>query len=353
MNREINREKYKSDLVSIIIPVYNMEKSLEDSVRSVLNQDYENIEVILVDDGSKDNSFAVCQKISADDNRVRCVHTENQGSGPARNVGISESKGRYLYFPDADDYIEPNAISTLVDAMNDGQYDLIVFGYKCLTHDGNAVLVREYESFEIAGEAIRQDYGEFFGMTNRYSIQGAPWNKFFDGETIRKYNITYPALRRHQDEAFISRYVTYCRNVRFIPDVLYSYYQNTSGIEWKKYPVDYIDAVTGLRDVWNETIMQWNCDDINTHALVEKEIFSKIIKALELSYSPKMELKFCSRIKWLSATCRNTHFTDYSLRIAGSMYQKIILICVKFRIYPLLSFVLYIGKIKNIIRQGK
>lgn len=349
----MNREKYKSDLVSIIIPVYNMEKSLENCVKSILNQDYENIEVILVDDGSKDNSFAVCQKICTYDNRVRCVHTENQGSGPARNVGISESKGRYLYFPDADDYIEPNAVSTLVNAMCGGQYDLIVFGYKCLTHDGNVVSVRKYDTFEMQGEDIRQNYCEFFGMTNRYSIQGAPWNKFFDGDTIRKNNIVYPALRRHQDEGFIARYVTYCRNVRFIPDVLYSYYQNTSGIEWKKYPVDYIDAVTGLRDVWNDTIMRWNRDDINTHVLVEKEIFSKIIKALELSYSPKMELKFCSRIKWLSVTCGNTHFKDYSMRTAGSMYQRIILICVKLRIYPLLSFVLYIGKIKNIIRQGK
>lgn len=349
----MNRVKNKTDLVSIIIPVYNMEKSLEGCVQSVLNQDYENIEVILVDDGSKDNSFAVCQKISAEDKRVRCVHIENQGSGPARNVGISESKGRYLYFPDADDYIESDAISTLVDAMCDGKYDLVVFGYKILTHDGNVVSVKGYENFEIAGEDVRKDYGEFFGMTNRYSIQGAPWNKFFDGETMRKNNITYPSLRRHQDEGFIARYVTCCKNVRFIPNVLYSYYQNTSGMEWKKYPVDYIDAVVGLRDVWNDTIVRWNRDDINTHVLVEKTIFSKIIKALELSYSPKMELKFWSRIKWLSVTCKNTYFTDYSLRIAGSMYQRIILICAKLHIYLLLSFVLYIGKIKNIIRQGK
>lgn len=349
----MNREKQKLDLVSIIIPVYNMEKSLESCVKSILNQDYENIEVILVDDGSKDNSFAVCQKICTDDKRVRCVHTENQGSGPARNVGISESKGRYLYFPDADDYIESNAISTLVDAMCDGQYDLIVFGYKCLTHNGNVVSVKKYESFEISGEVVRRDYIEFFGMSNRFSIQGAPWNKFFDGETVRNNSIKYPALRRHQDEGFIARYVTHCRNVRFIPDVLYSYYQNTTGIEWKKYPVDYIDAVTGLRDVWNDTIMQWNRDDVNTHILVEKEIFSKIIKALELSYSPKMELNFYSRIKWLSATCRNTNFTNYSLKTAGSLYQRIILICAKLRVYPFLSFVLYIGKVKNIIRQGK
>lgn len=349
----MNREKQELDLVSIIIPVYNMEETLESCVRSILNQDYENIEVILVDDGSRDNSFVVCQKICAADNRVRCLHTENRGSGPARNAGIAESKGRYLYFPDADDYIEPNAISILVNAMHGGEYDLIVFGYRCLRHDGTVVSAKVYESFEMNGEDIRKDYRDFFGMSNRFSIQGAPWNKFFDGETVRNNDIRYPALRRHQDEGFIARYVTHCRNVRFIPDVLYSYYQNTAGIEWVKYPVDYIDAVTGLRDVWEDTIMQWNSEDDSTHVLVEKEIFSRIIKAMELSYAPKMKLNAYSRIKWLAATCRKTDFAGYSLRATGSLYQRVVLRCAQLRLYPLLSFVLYVGKIKNLIRQGK
>ena len=342
-----------SDLVSIIIPVYNMEESLESCVTSILNQDYSNIEVILVDDGSKDNSFAVCQKICEQDSRVKCVHTENQGSGPARNVGIANSKGRYLYFPDADDYIEPNAISVLVEAMCDGKYDLVVFGYRCLTHENVQISVRDYEPFVAEGSAIRNNYSEFFGMKKKHSIQGAPWNKFFDGETVRKNNIEYPALRRHQDEAFISRYVTYCQNVRFIPDVLYSYYNNTVGIEWKKYPVNYIDAVMGLRDVWYETIMVWNPEDTTSHTLVKKEVLSKIVRALELSYSPKMNLNFFSRIKWLASVCNDIKLREYDFKIAGSLYQRAILICAKLRIYPLLSLALYVGNIENIISRGK
>ena len=101
-------------LVSIVIPIYNMGDSIESCVKSVLNQDYDNYEVILVDDGSKDNSLEVCNKIAATSALVKVIHTENRGSGPARNTGIENASGRYIYFPDADDYIEPNTISRLV-----------------------------------------------------------------------------------------------------------------------------------------------------------------------------------------------------------------------------------------------
>lgn len=342
-----------SDLVSIIIPVYNMEKSLSDSVNSILRQDYENIEVILVDDGSKDGSYDVCRTLASKDDRVRCIHTENRGSGPARNTGIEASSGRYLYFPDADDYLEPNAISVLAAAMDNGKYDLVVFGYKCLTSNGDLVSEKKYEEYETTGENVRNDFTEFFGMSNRYSVQGAPWNKFFDGETVRKNKISYPPLRRHQDEGFIARYITYCENIHFIPDVLYSYYQNTAGLEWKKYPADYIDAVLGLRDIWNETLMRWNPSDISAHTLTKKKIFSKIIKALELSYSPKMGLNFFSRRKWLAKVCGEIPLSGYEIKIAGSLYQRIIWICARMHMYYMLSLVLYAGTIRNVIRQGK
>ncbi len=339
-------------LVSVIVPVYNMGSSLESAMRSVLAQDYADIELILVDDGSKDDSYAICLKIAESDTRVRCIHTENQGSGPARNTGIAASRGKYLYFPDADDFLEPHAISTLVRATEGGKYDMIVFGYKTLAHTGELVYNRTYEPFSITGDAMRADYSDFFGMSSRYSVQGAPWNKFFDGDIVRKYGIEYPALRRHQDEGFISRYVTHCKHVRFLPDQLYIYYANTVSLMWKKYPVDYVDAVTGLRDVWHETVCKWNPEDARTHLLVEAEILNMLVRVLELSYSPKMEFGFLSRHKWLKETCRRTDFGAYPSAAAGSLYQKLLLLCAKWHLYLPLHFGVYIGNLKNKLRQG-
>lgn len=349
----MSRGGFMLDLVSIIVPVYNMGNSIKNTINSILVQDYKNIEVILVDDGSKDDSYKFCKEIASKDNRVKCIHTENQGSGPARNVGIKMSKGRYLYFPDADDFLEPKAISVLVSAMNDGIYDLVVFGYQCLSLKGTLVFEKRYTSFSNTGESVRANYGEYFGMSNCFSIQGAPWNKFFEGDIVRENNIEYPSLRRHQDEGFISRYMCYCKNIRFIDDVLYIYYQNTVDLEWKKYPIDYIDAIIGLRDIWSETICEWNPKDKITHKLVNEEIFSKTIKALELSYSPKLRLNLFTRPNWIKKACEKTDFLGYKFDIAGSLYQKIVLAFAKIHIYFCMSIVLAIGNLKKRKRKNK
>ena len=127
--------------VSIIVPVFNMAGSLERCVSSLTAQDYENIEIILVDDGSTDNTLSVCQRLSEADARITVFHTENRGAGPARNYGISVATGRYALFPDADDYLEPKAISTMTDAMKDG-VDLVICGYKSIIPPKNIVHIK-------------------------------------------------------------------------------------------------------------------------------------------------------------------------------------------------------------------
>lgn len=335
-------------LVSIIVPVYNMENSIEKTIKSLLNQTYNNIEIILIDDGSTDNSFAICKQIEAFDSRVKCIHSVNQGSGPARNIGIKASQGDYLYFPDADDYIDSKAISTLVTAMSDGNFDLIVFGYSCMSHEEKLVFQKTYKEITIKGSTVRDSYQHFFGMLNEFSIQGAPWNKFFDGNTVRENNIEFPRLKRHQDEGFISRYMCVCTNIKFLPDILYTYYQNDAELEWKKFPDNYIESVMGLRDVWLETICRWNHDDHTTHKMVEREILSKTIKALELSFSPKMKLSMFNRLKWIRLTANKGNIAEYSFEIAGSRYQQLVLLFLQKEFFVGAASILYIGfKKKN------
>lgn len=107
----------KKKLVSIVVPIYNMGNSLEVCVNSLLKQKYPNVEILLIDDGSQDNSLEVCNDLKNRDNRIQVYHTENRGSGPARNYGIQNANGKYIYFPDADDILNEDAISILVEAM--------------------------------------------------------------------------------------------------------------------------------------------------------------------------------------------------------------------------------------------
>ena len=113
-----------NELISIIVPIYNVENYLEKCIESILNQTYKNIEIILIDDGSKDNSKNICKKYVDYDNRVKYYYKENGGLSSARNYGIEKSKGNYLMFIDSDDYIDSDMVEKLYDAIIKNNVDI-------------------------------------------------------------------------------------------------------------------------------------------------------------------------------------------------------------------------------------
>ena len=119
-----------TELISIIIPVFNSEKYIEECITSVLNSMYHNLEVIVVDDGSTDKSFEICTKIAINDNRVKVFKKKNGGPSDARNYGISKSNGDYLAFVDSDDYVEPNIYSLLLGNLYKSNADISIIGMK-------------------------------------------------------------------------------------------------------------------------------------------------------------------------------------------------------------------------------
>lgn len=310
--------------VSIVVPVYNMGDKIEICVRSLMEQTYKNIEIILVDDGSKDDSYQHCLHLAEIDSRIIALHTENRGSGPARNYGIEHATGTYIYFPDADDYLEPNAIAILVDAIKDGECDLVVFGFRNVNRTGKEISIKSYVSTVRDGDTIRKNYSPYMTTSSEFGIQGAPWNKFFDLSIIKAHGIEYPPLRRHQDEGFIARYMCYAQKVRFIEDVLYTYYVNDLKKEWQKYPVDYIDAVIGLYETRKDTILTWNPEDEKTHDLVANEYICNVIKSLELSFSPKMNFSNKQRKIWMREIIAKSNINLVSPpKILGYYQRKI------------------------------
>lgn len=326
--------------VSIVVPVYNMGDKIETCVQSLIKQTYQNIEIILVDDGSKDDSYQHCLHLAEIDSRIIALHTENRGSGPARNHGIDHATGRYIYFPDADDYLEPNAIAILVDAIKDGECDLVVFGFKNVNQNGTEISVKKYSEAVRNGEMIRKDYSSYMTTSSEYGIQGAPWNKFFALSVIKTHAIEFPSLRRHQDEGFIARYMCHSKRVHFIEDVLYTYYVNDLQKEWQKYPIDYIDSVIGLNETRKDTILSWNPDDKMTHDLISKEYICNIIKAFELSFSPKMKFDRGQRINWMKEMSNKSKIRDMASPDILGYYQRCVMRLIKSSCWSLLYNVL-------------
>ncbi|MCR4813193.1 MAG: glycosyltransferase family 2 protein [Lachnospiraceae bacterium] len=208
-------------LVSIIIPVYNAEKYLEESLCSVTEQSYGNLEILCVDDGSTDESPQILKKQMQKDSRIRIFSRENRGAGAARNFGMEAAKGEYLLFFDADDLLHKKMIRTLVRAMLKHGPDIILFGYDKIS-EGKKIRVdysaktlrvpmnRVISPNDISGRLFQSDHG-------------MPWNKFYKAEFLKKAGIRFQELKNTNDEYF-SRITTVSANrILFLNKVFVDY----------------------------------------------------------------------------------------------------------------------------------
>ncbi|MGX7393409.1 glycosyltransferase family 2 protein [Carnobacterium mobile] len=188
-------------VVSIIMPIFNVEKYLKKSIESVLNQTHQNIELILVNDGSPDDSVKICKYYEKLDQRVRVIDQENAGVGYARNAGLAIASGDYIYFADSDDYIEPNLIEDNVKIAEEATADLVVFGFfeETLKADGNhtySVKVPNLENTKTK-EQFRNAFNSFY-----YFTPYALWNKLYKREYLKKAEIHFSKQKIGEDALF-------------------------------------------------------------------------------------------------------------------------------------------------------
>ncbi|WP_416828188.1 glycosyltransferase family 2 protein [Ectobacillus polymachus] len=210
-----------SNLVSIIIPVYNAELYLDNCIRSVLAQTYKNIEVILINDGSIDKSAEICDKYVNKYKNVKVIHQKNCGPSIARNMGISASKGQYIQFVDSDDSIEPNMTEKLINAMNK-KNNLVICGIKVINSKlGN--VIEEFSS-PIDGIFTSKEFVENFGDFLKNGLINSPCNKLYDKKIIKNNSIQFNEnLNMGEDLLFNIEYLNDCNNIAIIKDKLYNY----------------------------------------------------------------------------------------------------------------------------------
>ena len=181
----------KNDLISIIIPVYKVEKYLEKCIESVLKQTYTNLQIILVDDGSPDNCGKICDEYAKKDSRIEVIHKANGGLSDARNVGISKAKGRYIGFVDSDDYIKEDMYEILLNLIKKYDADVSICNLYDVI-DGNEYIrnkengIREYSRLDILKEVLLDK-----------NIQSYAWNKLYKKELFDE--VKYPIGKKYED----------------------------------------------------------------------------------------------------------------------------------------------------------
>ena len=211
--------------ISVIIPVYKVEDYLDRCVQSVLAQTYEDIEVILVDDGSPDGCGAKCDDYAARDSRVKVIHRENGGLSAARNTGLDAVAGEYILFVDGDDYIAPDMAEKLLAALEDTGADMALCDIKCV--DDGGTVVRELPPFEAGVFGPEEIYRRmtFDDWAMRYVTA---WNRLyrralFDG-------LRFEEGKLHEDEFLAHRLYDRCEKVAAVSDELYYYVQRGGSI---------------------------------------------------------------------------------------------------------------------------
>lgn len=188
------QEKVENPLFSIIVPIYNVERYLEQCIESVLAQDYHNYELILVDDGSPDNSIDICVKYAKKYKNIVFIHKTNGGLSDARNAGIQIARGEYLMFLDSDDYWEGINVLSELDEITKENKDLIIYDCTFYYKDGKK------ESYPISKQGLVNNYlTDFYTLVERNIFRSSAWTKVIKRKIITDNQLFFPKGKNHED----------------------------------------------------------------------------------------------------------------------------------------------------------
>ena len=213
--------------VSVIVPIYNAEKYLEESVNSILKQTYDNLQIILVNDGSTDNSWELCKKLENCDPRITAVTQKNGGVSVARNKGLELAIGEWIMFVDPDDILDKNIVSILLKEI-DNNMDIVIgscYGFNNSSKK-RAHFFAESRSFkDDKMDLYLQLLEDGYGQTGEvFTAVGVPWGKLYRRSFLEKNNLKFdPKLRRMQDNIFNMYAFYYADKIRYVDLPLYYY----------------------------------------------------------------------------------------------------------------------------------
>lgn len=240
-----------SALVTVVVPIYNVEKYLDRCLTSIVGQTYQNLEILLIDDGSTDGCPQLCDAYAARDTRIRVIHKQNQGLGMARNTGLDAATGDYICFFDSDDFVEPDTIEACVAAAREQGADMVVFGHDDVTPEGTVLQTYVphppkalWEGEEITHRLLPMSLCADGHTGEDWGVVLSAWNKLYALPAIRQSGWRFVSEREiiSEDYYSLTDLHRYINRVYILNKALYHYTVNTASLS-RSFKVDRFDKI--------------------------------------------------------------------------------------------------------------
>ena len=338
--------------ISVIVPVYKVEKYLDRCLTSIVNQTYRDLEIILVDDGSPDSCPQLCEDWAEKDGRIKVIHKQNEGLGMARNSGMAVATGEYISFVDSDDFIDTDAYARVISKIKTDDPDVCYFSLNILKRDGSVVPVYnpypqrvEYE--KIKSELIPSCFGNSLRKTFASYILGASWLGVYRRALITAHGIIFKSERQYlcEDYIFSLEVCLHARRASFIDMPLYYYCENQSSLthsyrkdRLEKSEILYKYMVTFIQEnkLGEDLVLRaQDCYLVNIIVCLKQEIWN--------------ESSYASKLRNIGNICRSEITSDITRHYPlGELPLKrmILLLALKLKLLRLLHFVTNLKLIK-------
>ncbi|KRL05800.1 glycosyltransferase family 2 protein [Liquorilactobacillus oeni] len=348
----------ENELVSLILPVFNIkEESLENCITSLENQTYNNIEIILVDDGSTNNAYELCQHYADKDARVKVISQKNAGVSVARNNGLKKSHGSYIGFIDPDDWVAETYVADLLRALQTSNADFVISD--CIVsynhHDKNNRFLDIAESdltgdkknlllYQLVGKKICEYYPPEIAA-------GVPWAKLFKKSFIEKNKLTFiPGMRRMQDNIFCLYAIECAAKIHYLPKKLY-YYRKEEGSASFKYSAKIVENFERYFDETFKFLDTFHKEAIMYSALYMKELTSFNSFLGQYYFHPSNSSSYSDIRKQLNVLLNTKRYQEALSKIDYHLLnnqEKVFVFCLKHKLYFALKILVYIrNKSKN------
>lgn len=314
--------------ISVIVPIYKVEKYLKRCVNSIINQSFRDIEIILVDDGSPDSCPQICDEYKEKDNRISVIHQKNLGLSAARNSGIKIAKGKYLVFIDSDDYIDYDMLKYLYNGMKDYNADIVCCGYTAIYDNGKKekITIPNKDCIYNKEEALR------ILMCNGF-IDVVAWNKLYKKELFN--DIVYPVGKLYEDMLTTYKLISKSKTIVLKPESKYFYCKRSDSIGGNEFSpntlklleacdevYEFVSKNYGSNDELEISRIQWYIVVFNKMILSEKidnNLLKKIKKMISNSFGIILKDKKIGIIRKLQIILLKTNVHAYSY-----LYKKYI-----------------------------